>query len=54
MLTNQVPVLLLYWTAEAGEGGVVQFRNDLYGRDSKILNGLKSHFSFHSGKPPGS
>lgn len=53
MLARQIPVLLLYWTAEVGEDGTVHFRKDIYGRDAKILAGLRSHFRFHSaGKTP--
>jgi murein L,D-transpeptidase YcbB/YkuD len=45
------PLLLLYWTAAAGEDGVVRFRNGLYGRDQKILKALKSHFRFRASVP---
>jgi len=47
-IPKQIPVLLLYWTAEVGEDGVVNFRKDIYGRDAKILVGLRSHFTFRS------
>jgi murein L,D-transpeptidase YcbB/YkuD len=44
MIPKPVPVLLLYWTAEANEDGTVSFRKDIYGRDAKILKGLRSRF----------
>jgi murein L,D-transpeptidase YcbB/YkuD len=45
------PVLLLYWAAEAGEDGVVRFRNGLYGRDQKILKAFKSHIRLRASVP---
>jgi murein L,D-transpeptidase YcbB/YkuD len=36
---RQVPVMLLYFTAEAGEDDVT-FRPDVYGRDARVLRGL--------------
>ena len=43
---RQVPVLILYFTAEGdGEGGV-RFRPDLYGRDASVLAGLRAPFRF--------
>ena len=45
-LKRQVPVLILYFTAEAdGEGGV-RFSPDLYGRDAGVLAGLRAPFRF--------
>lgn len=35
-----VPVMILYFTADAGEGGV-RFLRDVYGRDRRILAGLQ-------------
>ena len=37
---RRVPVMLLYFTAEADEGGVT-FRRDVYARDRDVLLGLK-------------
>lgn len=37
---RQVPVLVLYFTAEADASGAVRFRPDLYGRDAQVLAGL--------------
>jgi murein L,D-transpeptidase YcbB/YkuD len=45
-LSEPVTVMLLYWTAEVTPEGVLQFREDIYGRDQKVLHGLKSHFQF--------
>ncbi len=39
-----VPVVLLYWTAEAGPDGSIQFRRDLYGRDRRIIEGLNTPY----------
>ncbi len=41
-LERPLPVLLLYWTAEVGSDGTVMFRKDLYGRDARIIEGLKT------------
>lgn len=43
-----IPVLLLYWTAEVGEDETVRFRKDIYGRDAKILAGLRAPFTFRT------
>lgn len=43
---RQVPVLLLYWTAEARADGTVEFHPDLYGRDAPVLKGLDAPFRF--------
>jgi murein L,D-transpeptidase YcbB/YkuD len=39
-----VPVLLLYWTAFAYDENGVQFRQDIYGRDTAVLQDLDSDF----------
>jgi murein L,D-transpeptidase YcbB/YkuD len=43
---REVPVLLLYFTAAAGDDGRVQFRPDLYGRDAPIVAALAAPFRF--------
>jgi len=40
-LSEPTPVHLLYWTAWAGPGDVVEFRPDLYGRDQSVLRALE-------------
>ena len=39
-LPNKIPVLIVYATAWRGEGGSVEFRTDIYGRDKKLYNAL--------------
>jgi hypothetical protein len=39
-LKEPLPVILAYWTAEAGEDGKVRFREDVYGRDATLLSAL--------------
>jgi murein L,D-transpeptidase YcbB/YkuD len=51
-LPNPVPVLLLYWTVDIDKDGTVLFRPDVYGRDKKVLEGLKSRFSSPTPAPP--
>ncbi len=43
---RRVPVLFLYFTAEADADGTVHFRRDLYGRDSRVLAALRAPFRF--------
>jgi murein L,D-transpeptidase YcbB/YkuD len=43
---RQVPVLILYFTAEAEEEGSLRFRPDLYGRDAHVLAALRAPFRF--------
>jgi murein L,D-transpeptidase YcbB/YkuD len=43
---RRVPVMLLYFSAEAGEDGTVAFRPDLYGRDPRVLGALGAPFRF--------
>jgi murein L,D-transpeptidase YcbB/YkuD len=39
-LPKSMPVILSYWTAEAGEDGEVRFREDIYARDERVLAAL--------------
>ncbi len=48
-LEKPLPVMLLYWTAEADQNGTVFFRKDLYDRDAQIIEGLDEPFLI---KPP--
>ena len=43
-LHRPLPVMLLYWTAEASDDGTVYFRKDLYDRDAPIIKGLDEPF----------
>ena len=45
-LKRQVPVMLLYFTAEADADGIARFRPDLYGRDARVLAALDAPFRF--------
>ena len=45
LLRNPVPVHVIYWTAWANNDGSINFRDDIYGRDKKLLLALKE-------KPP--
>jgi len=40
-LTEPLPVFLLYWTAYVDMDGTVNFRNDLYDRDTGVLTALQ-------------
>ncbi len=44
-LNLPIPVLLMYFTAEAGEDDSVQFRKDLYQRDASIIIALNQPLS---------
>ena len=50
-LTQRLPVLLLYWTAEAGFDRYVHFRPDVYERDAPILERLNGEFQIRSLPP---
>jgi len=43
-LEEPLPVMILYWTAEANSDGTVFFRKDLYDRDAPIIEGLDEPF----------
>ena len=43
-LSEPMPVLLLYWTAEIGSDGQIHFYDDVYERDQNILDALNSEF----------
>lgn len=45
-LKEPLPVLILYWTAEADAEGRVHFRRDVYGRDARVLEALDGDFRF--------
>lgn len=45
-LKKPLPVLILYWTAEADADGRVHFRKDVYDRDQRVLEALDGEFRF--------
>jgi len=47
-LPEPMPVLLLYWTVAVDEDGTVHFKQDPYGRDKAIVEGLKGSFRIRS------
>ena len=44
ILSKQMPVMLLYWTAEVGADGQIRFYGDVYERDQAILDALNAPF----------
>ena len=42
---KRIPVLLLYWTADAGIDGYLHFRDDIYERDAAVLAELDGDFT---------
>ena len=52
-LSKPVPVLLLYWTAQANLDGTVSFFPDVYDRDAAIEKGLDAPFSLDLPEPGG-
>jgi murein L,D-transpeptidase YcbB/YkuD len=44
-MSEPLPILLLYWTAEVTPDGVVKFFSDIYGRDPDLARALKEPFS---------
>ena len=47
-LRRKVPVLLIYWTADADPEGRIIFKPDVYHRDPRLLRALDGNFSFGS------
>jgi murein L,D-transpeptidase YcbB/YkuD len=43
---RQVPVLILYFTAQVSDDGALRFSPDLYGRDARVLAALGAPFRF--------
>lgn len=41
-LEQPLPVYVLYWTAIGNGDGTVQFRRDVYGRDTRLLHALRA------------
>ena len=41
-----IPVLLLYWTVDVSQEGIVTFKPDMYERDKAVLAGLRGEFTF--------
>ncbi len=49
-LNKPLPVMLLYWTVNVSNGaGSILFKQDIYGRDKKILDALDGEFKFRGG-----
>lgn len=44
LLSKPMPVLLLYWTVEAGADGQIHFYEDVYERDQAVLDALNAPF----------
>jgi len=40
VLSEPLPVYVLYWTAEVDDKGTIHFYDDIYGRDAKVLRTL--------------
>ncbi|WP_232516596.1 hypothetical protein [Thauera sinica] len=41
-VSRDIPVMLLYYTADTDASGAVRFRKDIYGRDGRVLSALSS------------
>lgn len=42
-LPRRLPVYLLYWTVFPGNDGTLQFRQDIYGRDARMIAAMSAH-----------
>ncbi len=51
-LAHPVPVYVLYFTAFVDDAGIVNFRNDVYGRDAPIVRALGTKSPIPSGNIP--
>jgi len=45
-LTKPLSVMLLYWTVDVDDQGIVNFKKDVYGRDKRIIAALHGDFVF--------
>ena len=45
-LPHQIPVLLIYWTADLDPDGRVVFKRDVYQSDARLLRALNGRFNF--------
>lgn len=52
-LARPLPVYLLYWTAFVDEDGMLQFREDVYGRDGRLAEALMRLAPPAPAAPPG-
>jgi murein L,D-transpeptidase YcbB/YkuD len=52
-LARPLPVYILYWTAFAAPDGLVQFRDDVYGRDRLLAATLAAEAGAPGPAPPG-
>jgi len=48
-LQRKIPVMFLYVTVLPHEDGMIYFRDDIYGRDEAVINGLNAAFEFKQG-----
>jgi murein L,D-transpeptidase YcbB/YkuD len=43
MIPEPIPVHLLYWTVWADSEGTIHFRDDIYGRDARLMSALNEN-----------